>query len=108
VLPYSFRSLELVDKHFAPNPKKLDEVIEAAEYWVQLDPDARTRAEVETWLVHDEYDMMRKHLTKRIDFGTAGLRSEMGAGYDRMNYLVVQQTAQVLVVSSGRESPSTC
>ena len=101
LLPYSFRSLELVEKHFAPNPKKLDEIIEAAEYWVQLDPDARTRAEAETWLVHDEYAMMRQHLTKRIDFGTAGLRGEMGAGYDRMNHLVVQQTAQVLKVVTG-------
>ena len=95
LLPYSFRSLKLLDRHFAPNPKSLQEIIEAAEYWVQLDPDAKTRAEVETWLVHDDYASMRKYLTKRIDFGTAGLRGEMGAGYCRMNHLVVQQTAQV-------------
>lgn len=34
-------------------------------------------------------------LLKRLSFGTAGLRAEMGPGYSKMNHLVVIQTTQV-------------
>lgn len=37
---------------------------------------------------------MEKRLIPRIEFGTAGLRGEMSAGYSKMNYVTVQQTAQ--------------
>lgn len=33
---------------------------------------------------------------KRIEFGTAGLRSRMGPGYSQMNDLVIIQTGQGL------------
>eukprot|EP00798_Chlamydomonas_sp_ICE-L_P020798 gene20797-27631_t len=35
-------------------------------------------------------------LSKRLEFGTAGLGGRMGAGYNRMNHVVIQQTAQGL------------
>lgn len=95
MLPYTFRYLTYPKHIFTPDPKNLTEVIDSAEYWLQMDPDLKSRQEVEKWLVYDDYVSMRKYLCKRIDFGTAGLRGEMGAGYSRMNYLVVQQTAQV-------------
>ena len=97
MLPYTFRSLEIKPQYFAPNPDKITEVIDAAQYYLQLDPYGPTRKEVEVWVAHDDYASMRKYLCKRIDFGTAGLRGEMGAGYSRMNYLVVQQASQVNV-----------
>jgi len=94
MLPYTFRHLECPKYIYAPDPKDLNQVIDAAQYWLQMDPDIKTRQEVERWLANDDYTSMRKYLCKRIDFGTAGLRGEMGAGYSRMNYLVVQQSAQ--------------
>ena len=97
LLPYVFRSLTAPPHIYTPNPKNLTEVIDSAEYWTQLDPDEKTRQEVETWISHDDYQSMRKYLCKRIDFGTAGLRGEMGAGYSRMNYVVVQQASQVIL-----------
>jgi len=96
MLPYTFRYLTPPKNIFTPDPKNLTEIIDACEYWLQLDPDAESRKEVEKWLVYDDYNSMRKYMCKRIDFGTAGLRGEMGAGYSRMNYLVVQQSAQVI------------
>lgn len=95
IIPYSFRSLEIKPEYFAPNPKSLEGIIDAAQYYLQLDPNGPTRKEVESWVAHDDFASMKKYLTKRIDFGTAGLRGEMGPGYSRMNHLVVQQTSQV-------------
>lgn len=95
--PYVFRYLTFPKHVFAPDPNNLVEVIDSAGYWLQMDPDTKTRQEVETWLVHDDYEAMRKYMCKRIDFGTAGLRGQMGAGYSRMNFLVVQQAAQVFL-----------
>lgn len=94
MLPYTFRSLVLMKHIWAPNPNNIDELIDSAQYWLQLDPEVTTRNQVEQWIALDDFASMRKHLCKRIDFGTAGLRGEMGAGYARMNYLVVQQTSQ--------------
>lgn len=39
---------------------------------------------------------MTKYLSKRMPFGTAGLRAEMGPGYSRINDLTVVQTTQGL------------
>jgi len=96
LVPYVFRYLTYPEHIFSPDPSNITEVIDSAEYWLQMDPDPKTRQEVESWLVHDDYASMRKYLCKRVDFGTAGLRGQMGAGYSRMNFLVVQQTAQVI------------
>ena len=108
MLPYTFRYLETMPHMFTPDPKNLTEVVDCAEYWLQADPYTPTRQEVEKWLLYDDYASMRKYLCKRIDFGTAGLRGEMGAGYSRMNYVVVQQASQVVVLESlVRELQST-
>ncbi len=96
MLPYSFRHLEPPSYIYTPNPKDLNEIIDSVEYWMQMDPNPDTRKQVERWVAEDDYASMRKYMTKRIDFGTAGLRGEMGAGYGRMNYVVIQQTSQVL------------
>ena len=79
--PYIFRFLLPPAYIFNPDPKNLEQIIDCAEYWLQMDPDIKTRQEVESWLAHDDYASMRKYFCKRIDFGTAGLRGQMGAGY---------------------------
>ena len=102
LLPYTFRSLTYPKYIFSPDSKNIVQVIDSVQYWLQMDPDVNTRHEAEKWLAYDDYPSMRKYMCKRIDFGTAGLRGEMGAGFSRMNYLVVQQTAQVFFRISTR------
>jgi hypothetical protein len=94
LLPFALRAFSSQAHVFAPSPKKIGDVIDAAHYWVQMDPNPVTRNEVERIICDDNFDEMKKMFCKRIDFGTAGLRGRMGAGYSQMNDLVVQQTAQ--------------
>ena len=71
----------------------------AARAWLALDPDAVTRAETQALLdaaatgdakaVED----LTNRFTGRLQFGTAGIRAALGAGPQRMNRLIVRQTA---------------
>lgn len=74
-------------------------VVRAAEAWLALDPDAVTRAETQALLdaaatgeAKAVEDLVNR-FTGRLQFGTAGIRAAMGAGPQRMNRLVVRQTA---------------
>lgn len=65
--------------------------------WLQYDENAKDRAEIEAMVAADDGTELRKRMVKRIQFGTAGLRGRMQAGYSCMNDLIVRQTAQGLV-----------
>ena len=79
-----------------------ERIIRVAEEWLAIDPCKQTREEVAGWVEKirggDEEALRhaKSRLCKRVGFGTAGLRAEMGAGYACMNDLVVIQTAQGL------------
>lgn len=45
----------------------------------------------------EDWKTLDKRLTNRMEFGTAGLRGPMRAGFDSMNDLVIVQTGQGLV-----------
>jgi phosphomannomutase len=75
------------------------DLLARAEAWLLQDPDPETVAELRALIdlaargdsaanddLHDRFDT-------RLAFGTAGLRGELGAGPNRMNRLLVQQTA---------------
>ncbi|CAM9467665.1 unnamed protein product, partial [Discosporangium mesarthrocarpum] len=65
--------------------------------WLEWDPNPHTRDVVQRLLEEEDEDSIsRLLLGKRLGFGTSGLRGRMGAGYGRMNDLVVIQTAQGL------------
>jgi phosphomannomutase len=90
-----------------------DDLIARARAWAADDPDPQTRAELEALLARDD-DAARSELADRFDgtleFGTAGLRGELGAGPNRMNRVVVARAAAglagYLVTSgAGREAP---
>mgnify|MGYP003385847624 CR=1 FL=1 len=49
------------------------------------------------WDPNEETKQVLKLLSKRMAFGTAGLRGPMGVGYCRMNELVILQTTQGLI-----------
>ena len=68
-------------------------VVAAARAWRDEDPDPETQAEVDRLLTADEgrpdVDALTDRFGARLQFGTAGLRGEMGAGPNRMNRAVV-------------------
>lgn len=54
----------------------------------------QTKSFVQTLLDNKDYSSLSSLMLPRIEFGTAGLRSEMKAGFAFMNDLVVLQTTQ--------------
>lgn len=81
------------------SPAELAKAMSAAERWAAQDPDRATKSEIEALLNliplgDDEAAAAVVHMFgKRLSFGTAGLRGELGAGPSRMNRMVVQQTS---------------
>jgi len=71
-----------------------------AQAWLELDRDPETRAEVESRLRDGQYAFLASALdpASRLTFGTAGLRGEIGAGYNRMSELLITQVAQAMYV----------
>lgn len=96
-----------------------------ARAWLSIDPDPDTRTEVSTWLTsylnqqgdsstHDGSFSCRpsgssirplldaldpSSVSSRLRFGTAGVRSVVGAGYDRINAVTVINVAQAVASS---------
>jgi len=70
-----------------------DELIERARAWAAEDPDPVTRAELETLIEERASDELADRFDGTLEFGTAGLRGELGAGSNRMNRVVVTRAA---------------
>ncbi|KAF8841010.1 hypothetical protein BDN67DRAFT_950632 [Paxillus ammoniavirescens] len=64
--------------------------------WLRLDPNGETRREVEGLWDRQDIDELEKRMRTRIEFGTAGLRGRMEAGWARMNDLIIIQASQGL------------
>ena len=62
---------------------------EQAREWLSQDPDPDTRAELSALLERDDTEALRDRFGARLEFGTAGLRGELGAGTNRMNRVLV-------------------
>lgn len=75
----------------------MSELLAVARAWAADDPDPQTRAELEEVLSAVEAGGDSSDLADRFDgtleFGTAGLRGELGAGSNRMNRVVVTRAA---------------
>ena len=78
---------------------------EAAAAWLAQDPDATTRAELEALIAAGGADLEERFAT-RLQFGTAGLRGELGAGPTRMNRVLVTQAAAGLAAYLLSKDPS--
>ncbi|OEF02135.1 phosphoglucomutase [Vibrio crassostreae 9ZC13] len=61
--------------------------------WLARDPDPRTRKELQHLIDEGMHDELEDRFTQRLEFGTAGLRGKVGCGPNRMNRLVIQETA---------------
>lgn len=76
-----------------------DTTLRAARAWLAEDPDAETRAELAELIERaedgdaDASADLHDRFATRLAFGTAGLRGELGAGSNRMNRVLVAQSA---------------
>lgn len=68
-------------------------MMEKVTQWFSADPDPKTREELQYLIDHKQYEELEDRFKCRLEFGTAGLRGKVGCGPNRMNRLVIQQTA---------------
>jgi phosphomannomutase len=61
--------------------------------WLERDPDPRTREELNALQSGNHNEELADRFKGHLEFGTAGLRGVVGAGPNRMNRLVIQETA---------------
>lgn len=73
--------------------------------WFDQDRNPETIEEVTTLCKNSDWDELHKRFDTRIQFGTAGLRSEMQAGFSRMNTLVIIQATQGLATYIKQQFP---
>jgi phosphomannomutase len=67
--------------------------IDAARDWISQDPDPHTRDELTALIDAGQDAEIAARFTGRLQFGTAGLRGELGAGPMRMNRVTVARAA---------------
>ncbi|KAK7693130.1 hypothetical protein QCA50_002696 [Cerrena zonata] len=68
----------------------------AVQEWLRLDKNETTRQEVKALFDAANTAELERRMSTRIEFGTAGLRGRMEAGWARMNDLIVIQASQGL------------
>jgi len=73
-----------------------EELYAAATAWIEGDPDSETREAMAALVAAGADDELADRLAGRLQFGTAGLRGEVGAGPNRMNRAVVIQATRGL------------
>uniref|UniRef100_A0A670ZDI7 Alpha-D-phosphohexomutase alpha/beta/alpha domain-containing protein n=1 Tax=Pseudonaja textilis TaxID=8673 RepID=A0A670ZDI7_PSETE len=62
--------------------------------WLSWDKNPKTKEQIEILLRNGKNKELRDRLCRRLTFGTAGLRSAMGAGFCYINDLTVIQSTQ--------------
>jgi phosphomannomutase len=71
----------------------MDGLIDTVRTWIALDPDPVTRAAAEAMLARADRAELEESFGSRLQFGTAGMRGEMGPGPNRMNRVMVRQVS---------------
>ncbi|WP_411091263.1 phospho-sugar mutase [Streptomyces sp. 049-1] len=70
-----------------------DDLLARAKAWLAEDPDADTRAELAKLIDAEDHAELTARFSGTLQFGTAGLRGELGVGPMRMNRSVVIRAA---------------
>lgn len=84
-------------------------LLESARAWAAQDPDPQTKAELLELIDAHNIVELESRMGSRLDFGTAGLRGELGAGPNRMNRVLVAQAAAGIrdyVLENFKKEPS--
>lgn len=68
-------------------------MMEKVTHWLEKDPDPHTREELQHLIDEKAFTELEDRFSQRLEFGTAGLRGKVGCGPNRMNRLVIQETA---------------
>jgi len=71
----------------------MSDLIERASAWLADDPDPSTRADTAAMIAGADEATLEEHFGDRLQFGTAGLRGELGAGPNRMNRALVRRVS---------------
>ncbi|GAB1820276.1 phospho-sugar mutase [Herbidospora sp. RD11066] len=79
----------------------MNDLTTLAREWLGQDPDPVTRAELESLLEAGDHDGLTDRFGAKLEFGTAGLRGELGAGPNRMNRVTVMRAAAGLATVLG-------
>ncbi|CAF1065233.1 unnamed protein product [Didymodactylos carnosus] len=76
------------------NKEVCSDIKEKTELWLKWDQCETTKKEIQDLKDQNKWDDLGARLCHRIQFGTAGLRARMGAGFGLMNDLTVIQATQ--------------
>ncbi|MFI6293170.1 phospho-sugar mutase [Nonomuraea sp. NPDC050790] len=79
----------------------MSELLKQARAWLAQDPDPDTRAELSGLIERADLDTLTARFGAKLEFGTAGLRGELGAGPNRMNRVTVMRAAAGLAAVLG-------
>lgn len=71
-------------------------LLENVRAWMAEDPDEETREELARLLAASDEQGLADRFRRRLAFGTAGLRGELGAGPNRMNRVLVRKVTSGL------------
>ncbi|MET8142232.1 phospho-sugar mutase [Sphaerisporangium sp. NPDC005288] len=79
----------------------MSDLVRRAEEWLAQDPDPETRQELRRILDGGDTAALQDRFGAKLEFGTAGLRGELGAGPNRMNRVTVMRAAAGLAARLG-------
>ncbi|WP_225099607.1 phospho-sugar mutase [Streptomyces sp. CoH27] len=82
-----------------------DDLISKAKAWLAEDPDQETRDELAKLIDAGDVNELSARFSGTLQFGTAGLRGELGAGPMRMNRSVVIRAAAGLAAYLKKQEP---
>ena len=84
-------------------------IIEKAKAYVQAETNTFFRGQVEKLIAENNIPELTERFYQDLEFGTGGLRGEIGGGYNRINAYTIRKATQALanyVLSLGIENPS--